>query len=46
MKVKLKKIEVFKGKKSPHVHKKFVFMVWGRNPSQSFGEIGGLSVKF
>ena len=32
--MKLKKIEVFKGKESPPMLKIFVFKIGGRNPSQ------------
>ena len=33
LEVKLKWNQASKGKKSPHVHKKLVFIVWGRNQS-------------
>ena len=44
--MKSKDFEASRGKKSPHVLEKFVFMVWGRNQSQVFDEIEVLSTEF
>jgi hypothetical protein len=44
--VNLKKIEVFEGKKSSSIYKKFVFDVEGRNPKSKSDEIEGLGAEF
>ena len=46
LKVKLKKIEAFKGKESSSNYKKFVFDVEGRNPKLKSDEIEGLGAEF
>ena len=44
--VKLRKIEVVKGKKLSSIYKKFVFDVEGRNPKLKSDEIEGLGAEF